>query len=206
MNGGPLVHVVDDDPDIREALALLLSSVDVEVRSYASADAFLAEHDGGVSGLACMLLDVRMPGMSGMALLERLSGQGVRLPVIVMTGHGDIDMAVRAMKLGAADFVTKPLAPQALLEKVQELLRRGSSPPADPLGDSAQAAARLKELTVREREIFDRLVSGEPNKAIALDLGTSIRTVETHRSRIMAKLNAKSLVDLVLISVAGQRL
>lgn len=205
MTGGPLVHVVDDDPDIREALALLLSSVDVEVRSYASADAFLAEHDGGVGGLACMLLDVRMPGMSGMALLERLSGQGVRLPVIVMTGHGDIDMAVRAMKLGAADFVTKPLAPQALLEKVQELLRRGLSPPADPLGDSAQAAARLKELTVREREIFDRLVSGEPNKAIALDLGISIRTVETHRSRIMAKLNAKSLVDLVLISVAGQR-
>ncbi len=205
MTEGPLVHVVDDDPDIREALALLLSSVDVTVRSYASADAFLAEHDDGVGGLACMLLDVRMPGLSGMALLERLNARGMRLPVIVMTGHGDIDMAVRAMKLGAADFVTKPLAPQALLEKVQDLLRRGSSP-TDPLGDSAKAAVRLGTLTVREREIFDRLVSGDSNKAIALDLGISIRTVETHRSRIMAKLSAKSLVDLVLISVAGQRL
>ncbi len=200
MSDGPLVHVVDDDPDIREALAMLLSSVDLEVRTYASADAFLSAPAEPHRGPACMLLDVRMPGMSGMALLERLNERGTPPPIIVMTGHGDIDMAVRAMKLGAMDFVTKPLAPQALLEKVQDLLRRGP-PTAEPVGEAAAAVA-MESLTSRERQIFDRLVAGASNKAIALDLEISIRTVETHRARIMAKLNAKSLVDLVLIAVA----
>ncbi len=196
----PLVHVVDDDSEIRRSLELLLQSVAIEVSSYASADEFLGRYPASVDRPGCVLLDVRMPGMSGMALLERLCAEHPALPVIIITGHGDIDMAVRAMKLGAADFITKPLSSQALLDRVQQVLREAAEPSAPDSG-SPVAIARWQTLTPREQEVFDLIVTGAANKAIGLELGISIRTVESHRASIMEKMRARTLVDLVHLSV-----
>jgi len=196
----PLVHLVDDDPEIRRSLSLLLESVALETRTYASADEFLDGFEASLDRLAVVLIDVRMPGMSGMTLLERLRVEQPSLPIIVITGHGDIDMAVRAMKLGAMDFISKPFGPQDLLDRIQDALSKGAQTAAR-VASAREAAARLQTLTAREREIFDRIVSGEANKAIALDLGLSVRTVESHRASLMEKLGARTLVDLVLLSV-----
>jgi len=201
MKQAPVVHVIDDDSEIRKSLELLLKSVALDVSTYASADEFFHNLEAFPGRPACLLLDVRMPGMSGMALLERLREEHPWLPVIIITGHGDIDMAVRAMKLGAADFVTKPLSSQALLDRVQQVLREPAGPNAQNVSDH-EAAARWEGLTPREQEIFDRIVSGFSNKAIAWELGISIRTVESHRASIMEKMEAKTLVDLVLLSVS----
>jgi two-component system, LuxR family, response regulator FixJ len=201
LSPAPLVHVVDDNAELRTALQLLLKSVSIEVRTYASADELLGIPGGLPERPSCVLLDVRMPGMSGMALLERLRQQYPGLPIVIMTGHGDIEMAVRAMKLGAVDFVTKPFSSQALLDLIQDVLRR-SAEPRDTPASLADAIARWTTLTAREREIFERIVSGDSNKVIAYDLGISIRTVESHRARIMEKMGAKTLVDLVLTSVS----
>ncbi len=198
MSAKPLMHVVDDNAEMRASLQLLLKSVALDAQTYASADEFLLRFSPTADRPAVLLLDVRMPGMSGMALLERLRAQYPCLPIIMVTGHGDIDMAVRAMKLGAMDFITKPFSAQALLDRVQELVRR--APETGASQPEAEAAARLASLTTREREIFDRIVCGASNKVIALDFGISIRTVESHRANIMAKLEARTLVDLVLIS------
>jgi FixJ family two-component response regulator len=197
----PIAYVVDDNKEMRDSLCKLLESVAIEAVAYASADAFLATHAEPLDRPAVMLLDVRMPGMSGMTLLEHLRSEYPHLPVIMITGHGDIDMAVRAMKLGAIDFVTKPFAAQPLLDRIQDALRpptvaSGRAEPAE------SAKARLATLTPREREVFDRIVSGQANKVIALELGISVRTVESHRANIMGKLEADSLVDLVLLRVA----
>ena len=201
MSAPPLVHVVDDNPELRDSLRLLLTSVALDVQTYASSDEFLHRFRETPDRPAVLLLDVRMPGMSGMTLLERLRGDFPSLPVIVITGHGDIEMAVRAMKLGAIDFMTKPFSAQVLLDRVQELVREARSTIA---GEGAeQAAARLVTLTAREREVFDRIVGGQANKVIADDLGISVRTVESHRANVMQKLGAKTLVDLVLIAVHG---
>jgi len=200
VTGVPLVHVVDDDPDIRVALQLLLSSVAIDAITYASADEFLLRFREMPGRPAVLLLDVRLPGLSGMALLERLRAERSPLPVIMLTGHGDIDMAVRAMKAGATDFLTKPFSSQILLDRIQDLLRRSSELTA-PVGGRDEAAARFATLTAREREIFDHIVSGDSNKAVARKLGISIRTVESHRASIMEKMQAKTLVDLVLASV-----
>ena len=200
MSGAPLVHVVDDDPDIRISLQLLLSSVAIDAITYASADEFLLRFREMPGRPAVLLLDVRLPGLSGMALLERLRAERSPLPVIMLTGHGDIDMAVRAMKAGATDFLTKPFSSQILLDRIQDLLRRSSELTA-PVGGRDEAAARFATLTAREREIFDHIVSGDSNKAVARKLGISIRTVESHRASIMEKMQAKTLVDLVLASV-----
>lgn len=201
MRMKPLVHVVDDNAEMRASLQLLLKSVALDAQTYASADEFLLRFSPTADRPAVLLLDVRMPGMSGMALLERLRAQHPSLPIIMITGHGDIDMAVRAMKLGAMDFITKPFSAQALLDRVQEVVRRppetGAARP-----EAEEAAARLATLTPREREIFDRIVSGASNKVIALDFGISIRTVESHRASIMDKTKSRTLVDLVLLSVS----
>jgi FixJ family two-component response regulator len=197
----PLVHVVDDEVEIRESLQLLLDSVGLENKAYASADEFLAEYVEDPDRPSVLLLDVRMPGMSGMALLERLHTGCGAMPIIIITGHGDIDMAVRAMKLGAVDFITKPFSSQSLLDRLQEVLRKTAERAAQER--MAQGAtARFDALTAREREIFDRIVAGESNKAIAYDLGISVRTVESHRASIMEKLEARTLVDLVMLSVS----
>jgi two-component system response regulator FixJ len=201
MNENPEVHVVDDDADVRESLRMLLESVGLRVQVYASADAFLAEYQPGSEYGQCLLLDVRMPGMSGMALLEVLHRDGKRIPTVIITGHGDIPMAVKAMKLGAMDFLTKPYNHQQLVDLVQHALRRDSQV-GDVGVDPSVAASRWNSLTAREKEIFQRIVSGDANKAIAYALDISVRTVESHRSRIMEKMAARSLVDLVLLSVA----
>jgi two-component system response regulator FixJ len=201
MSESPVVYIVDDDPDIRKSLFILLKSVSIEARSYASCDQFLEEIPENLSHPSCLLLDVRMPGMSGMALLERLRDHDISLPIIMLTGHGDIEMAVRAMKLGAADFLTKPFSGQALLDRVQEVLRRGQQQVASISVSVEEAQARWDALTPREKEIFDRICSGSSNKVIAADFGISIRTVESHRARIMEKMKVRTLVELVLLSV-----
>jgi two-component system, LuxR family, response regulator FixJ len=200
VNAMPLVHVVDDNPEMRGSLQLLLKSVAIDAQTYATADEFLLRIAQAPDRPAVLLLDVRLPGMSGMALLERLRAEHPSLPVIMITGHGDIDMAVRAMKLGARDFITKPFSSQALLDRIQEVVRRGPATSTPELSGQ-EVAARLATLTAREREIFDRIVAGASNKVIALDFGISIRTVESHRANIMEKMKARTLVDLVLISV-----
>jgi FixJ family two-component response regulator len=202
VSTAPLVHVVDDDPDIRISLQLLLSSVAIDAITYASADEFLLRFREMPGRPAVLLLDVRLPGLSGMALLERLRAERSPLPVIMLTGHGDIDMAVRAMKVGATDFLTKPFSSQILLDRIQDVLRRSSDLVAPAVGfDESVSVARFATLTAREREIFDHIVSGDSNKAVARKLGISIRTVESHRASIMEKMEAKTLVDLVLASV-----
>jgi FixJ family two-component response regulator len=201
MKGSKLVYVVDDDEDVRESLRMLLHSVGLQVGVYASADAFMADYRPAPEYAQCLLLDVRMPGTSGMALLETLHRDRASIPTVIITGHGDIPMAVKAMKLGAIDFLTKPYNHQQLLDLVQRALRSGSHP-AEAVVDPSDAQSRWTSLTAREQEIFERIVSGQANKAIAYDLDISVRTVESHRSRIMQKMEARTLVDLVLLSVA----
>jgi FixJ family two-component response regulator len=187
--------------EVRESLGMLLRSVAMEVRAFPTADAFLTDFRDSGDRLALLLLDVRMPGMSGMALLELLRAEQPSLPIILITGHGDIDMAVRAMKLGAMDFITKPFSPQSLLDRIQQVLHQAAAEAAAGTAIE-EAGARLASLTPREREVFDRIVSGQSNKVIAIDLGISVRTVESHRASIMDKLEASTLVDLVLLSVS----
>lgn len=201
MNATPLVHIIDDEEDVRESLRMLLESVDIETRCHRSVSDFLAAHDpqAAPDRPTCVLLDVRMPDVSGMTLLERLHDQRARLPVIVLTGYGDIPMSVDAMKLGAADFLTKPVNHQQLLDRVQEVLREATTAQGiDGIDiDPRIARERWESLTPREREICSRIASGSSNKRVALELDISVRTVESHRSRIMEKLQARSLVDLV---------
>jgi FixJ family two-component response regulator len=202
MTTTPFIHLVDDDVEIRHSLSMLLRSMAMEVHTYASADDFLSGFRGAGDRPTVLLLDVRMPGMSGMTLLEQLRREHPSLPIILITGHGDIDMAVRAMKLGAMDFITKPFSAQSLLDRIQEVLRQSAHTTTATAVGAEEAAARLEALTPREREVFDRIVSGESNKVIAIDLGISVRTVESHRANIMDKLGANTLVDLVLLSVS----
>jgi len=200
MTGVTIVHLVDDDFEIQKSLRLMLKSVAIETRTYGNADEFLAEFVEEPDHRAILLLDVRMPGMGGMSLLAQVREEFPSLPIIMVTGHGDIDMAVRAMKLGAIDFITKPFSSQILLDRIQEVIRHTPKTVA-PAECAKQAAARLEALTTREREIFDRIVTGCSNKKIALDLEIGVRTVESHRANLMEKLKARTLVDLVLLSV-----
>jgi two-component system response regulator FixJ len=195
----PIVHVVDDEADVRDAVALLLRSVGLRSALYASAQQFLAEYRPGAPG--CLLLDVRLPGMSGLELQERLASSGFALPIIVMSGHGDIPMAVRAMRCGALDFVEKPFHDQTLLDRVHEAIQR-SARLQDDAGERALLQRRYASLTEREKEVMARVVQGRPNKLIADDLGLSTRTVETHRAHIMEKMQAKSLSHLVRMALA----
>ncbi len=201
MNNRPTVAVVDDDEDVRSSIQALLESVGIQAQLYPSADAYLVDTAATSDLPRCLLLDVRMPGISGMTLLERLTDLGRRPPTIVMTGHGDIPMAVAAMKLGAADFLTKPVNHQLLLDAVQKLLRRQPADAAPQTATPEEAVARWQRLTAREREVFERIAAGDSNKVVAYALDISVRTVETHRARIMEKLDADSLVDLVLLAV-----
>jgi FixJ family two-component response regulator len=195
----PMVHVIDDEDDVRQALALLLRSVGLASRLYASAQEFLAEYRPGAPG--CLVIDVRLPGMSGLELQERLTQQGVALPVILMTGHGDIPMAVRAMRAGALDFVEKPFHDQLLLDRIHEGIRR-SQALQDDAGERATLERRYASLTEREKEVMAQVVDGQPSKLIADRLGLSTRTVETHRAHVMEKMQAASLSHLVRMAVA----
>lgn len=194
----PTVFIVDDDPGIRKAMQLLLKSVGLRSEIFASGDEFLARFDPERPG--CLILDIRMPGLGGLELQERLLGAGNSLPIIFITGHADVPMAVEAMHKGAFDFVQKPVRDQELLERIKAALgsdRRARSEQARRAG----VAARLGTLTVREREVMDLVVTGKPNKVIAYELGVSQRTVEIHRARVMVKMQARSLPDLVRMTL-----
>jgi two-component system response regulator FixJ len=198
-----IVFIVDDEPAIRDSLALLLRSVGLPTRTFASAAEFLAafrpvDH-------ACLLADVRMPGMSGLELQETLRARGVRLPAIILTGHGDIAMAVRAMKAGASDFIEKPFNDQVLIDAVHRALAEAAQPAAGRAADRAAIEARLDTLSPREREVMQFVVEGRPNKVIATRLGLSTRTVEVHRAKVMEKMQAGSLAELVRMALATGR-
>lgn len=194
MQYRPIVHIVDDDNAVRDALSLLLYSEDIEHQSYASAEDFLDQY--AQSKLGCLLLDVRMPGMDGLELLDSLKAQNVDIPVIFMTGHGDVSLAVKAMKLGATDFIEKPFDTERLLALVRNCLIESLN--INQTGELKQKIdERIAMLTKREKEVMELLVNGKQNKGIAQELGISPRTVELHRSRVMEKMQATSLSELV---------
>jgi len=190
----PTVFVVDDDEAVRESLALLVHSVGLEAESFASAQAFLEVYRPERCG--CLITDIRMPGMSGLELQEKLNEARIHVPVIVLTGHGDVPAAVRALKGGAVDFVEKPFNPQALLDLIQQAIARDAELRTQAAHDEA-IAERMALLTPRENDVLELVVEGKANKVIAVDLGISERTVELHRGRIMRKMQARSLADLM---------
>jgi two-component system response regulator FixJ len=195
MSAQAMISIVDDDPDIRDSLAMLLQSAGLSSREFASAEDFLANGLSAQGG--CVLADIRMPGMDGFALLSAIAARRLTIPVIMMTGHGDVPMAVSAMKQGAADFIQKPIDAEALLQRVRQVLAatagtRSAATEVDP-----DLLERLSRLTEREREVFDLLVNGDPNKVVAFKLSISPRTVEIHRARVMEKLNLRNVAELV---------
>jgi len=190
---GPTAHVVDDDAAIRDALAWLLASRGVAARTWGSAEAFLEGWRPEMRG--CLVLDVRMGGMSGIELFDRLQALGCGLPVLFLTGHGDVPLAVSALKKGAFDFVEKPFNDNQLVDRVLEAIRQGEAWRQEREAE-AGIARRLRQLTAREREVMERVARGEPNKAIADGLDIALRTVEVHRSRVFEKMGVRSAVEL----------
>jgi two-component system, LuxR family, response regulator FixJ len=189
-----MVFIVDDDEAVRASLGFLLKSVGIAATSLGSAQAFLATYDALQRG--CLLLDIRMPGMSGLELQRQLNLRGAIIPVIFITGHGDVPMAVAAMKDGAFDFVQKPFRDQDLIDRVQRALVRDQEN-CVALSQHTKIRARLDSLTPREREVLALMTRGKPNKVMAADLGISQRTVEIHRARVMEKMEARSLAQAV---------
>lgn len=189
----PIVHVVDDDDAIRDALAWLLRSRGVAARTWPSAEAFLAGCSDAMRG--CIVLDVRMEGMSGVELFDHLLAHGNRLPVIFLTGHGDVPLAVAALKKGAFDFVEKPFNDNDLVDRIVAAVRHDASE-QERLESEASVAARLAGLTARERQGMERVLAGDYNKTIADALGIAVRTVEVHRARIFEKMGVRSAVEL----------
>ena len=197
----PVVHVVDDDEAVRQSLAFLLRTVRLEVKTYESAVAFLGSRP--VTGAGCVITDVRMPEISGLDLLRRLRELEVALPVIVITGHGDVRLAVEAMKAGAVDFLEKPFDDEVVLSAVRAALDQREKD-SKREAERSEVASRLASLSNRERQVLDGLVAGRPNKTIAYDLGISPRTVEVYRANVMTKMDAATLSDLVRMAlVAG---
>ena len=196
----PKAHVIDDDDDARESLAFLLSTSDVPVETYASARAFLAVAD---QARGVVVTDVRMPEMDGLELVRRLNERGLTLPVIVMTGHGDVPLAVEAMKAGVMDFIEKPFDDETMLAAIRRgFAAQGESEARE--GERAEFLRRIDSLSQRERQVLSGLVAGKANKVIAYDLDISPRTVEIYRAHVMSKMQAHSLSDLVRMAlVAG---
>lgn len=194
MNHEPTVFIVDDDPAMRTSLRWLIESVGLHVETYPSAADFLANYDPVRPG--CLVLDVRMPGMSGLELQEKLATRHAPVPIIVITGHGDVAMAVRAMKTGAVDFIEKPFNDQVLLDRIQQSLDKDAE---TRLGNVEReiVAARIALLTPREQEVMEHVVAGQLNKQVAANLNISIKTVEVHRAKIMEKMQASTLSKLV---------
>ena len=194
------VFVVDDDEAVRDSLALLLRSVELAVATFSSANDFLDSYDPAAPG--CLILDVRLPGMSGLELQQRLADDGADLPIVFITGHGDVPMAVRAMRRGAVDFLQKPFSDQELLDRVQQALAEQSQR-RQQSELKAEIAQRIRSLTPREHEVMELIVEGLANKVIANRLGTSQRTVEVHRASVMRKMQADSVARLVHLVFAA---
>ena len=193
----PCIHVIDDDESMRDSLEYLFDTVDMPARTYESAAAFLATVDEARGG--CVVTDVRMPGMSGIELLRELKSRGRGLPVIVITGHGDVPLAVEAMREGAVDFLEKPFANDQLLASIRRALAQPA--PRTPGDEQGQARAKIARLSARERQVFGRLAAGQLNKTIAHDLGISIRTVEVYRAKVMEKMECESLPALIHLTL-----
>jgi two-component system response regulator FixJ len=200
MQNGDVVHVIDDDEAVRRSLALLLFSAGYKVDTYGSAESFLDALPMATGG--CAIVDIRMPGMDGLALQEHLTARNVLLPVVVVTGHADIALAVRAMKAGARDFIEKPYANERMIEAVRAALDSGRVDVARArrLDD---ARTRIQRLSAREYDVLRELVAGRPNKLVAHSLGISARTVEIHRANMMEKLGVRSLSEAVRIFIAA---
>jgi two-component system response regulator FixJ len=195
MNAAAVICIVDDDEAVRDALCLLLQLSGYQVETYESARALLAA--GSVARCACLVTDIRMPDMDGLELQNEVKKQAPNLPIIIMTGHGDIPLAVRAMKAGAIDFLEKPFPEEALLDSIRTALSQ-TGPLLNP------AAEKLQQLTAREREVLDLIVDGNQNKMVAHKLGISVRTVEVYRGRIMEKMQVRTVADLVRITLAAR--
>ncbi len=202
MNALPTVHVIDDDDAVRDSIHMFLANEGLEVRTYPSADAFIAVLDSAPPG--CVVTDVRMPGMSGIELLAEIARLRLAMPVIVVTGHADVPLAVRAMKSGAVDLLEKPFKAADLIDAVSRALEVGRNSQRSVLS-AQEAQARLATLSMRETEVLDRLVRGQPNKIIAYEMGISPRTVEVHRANVMKKTQAGSFSELVRMFLNVER-
>ena len=198
MSSSQIVHVIDDDVAVRQSMAFLLSTAGHAVRVHESAVAFLQAFSGTEDG--CVVTDIRMPGMDGLELQGRLKSMNIGLPVIVITGHGDIALAVQAMKAGAIDFIEKPFDDDVLLVAIRSALARNLHL-VEREAQLAEIGRRLQSLSDRERDVLEGLVAGKPNKIIAYDLGISARTVEVYRANVMTKMRADSLSELVRMAI-----
>ena len=196
-----VVFIVDDDDAVRESLEFLMKSIDQSSESYASAKDFLNAY---TDKPGCLLLDIRMPGMSGIELQEELKKRDIHIPIIFITGHGDVPMAVKAIQAGAADFIQKPFRDQELIDRIREVLVEDSQNRAD-LAERSEILQRMDTLTEREREVMEQVVVGKANKVVAIDLSVSQRTVEIHRANVMEKMKAKSLAQLVRLVMRARR-
>ena len=199
-NNNRMVFIVDDDDAVRESLGFLMKSIGIESRGFSSATEFLEFYDDEIVG--CLVLDIRMPGMSGLELQDRLNEINAILPIIFITGHGDVPMAVQALKKGALDFIQKPFRDQDLIDRINHALDQDHDS-RNMLSQKREILDRIDELTSREKEVMDLVVQGSPNKIIAADLDVSQRTVEIHRSRVMEKMQARSLAQLVRMTITA---
>ncbi|WP_165184536.1 response regulator FixJ [Caulobacter soli] len=199
-----VVHVVDDDESARESLAFLLEAADFEVVSHASALALLDALP--LDGAGCVITDMRMPDMTGLELVRELNARGCRVPIIMITGHGDIPLAVEAMRAGVADFIEKPFGESRMIDALNRALEAGPPPASAAVSDEATLVRqRLETLSERERQVLDGVVDGQPNKVIARELGISPRTVEIYRAKLMAKMHADNLAALVRMTLSSRR-
>ena len=201
-SGAATIYVVDDDDGMRRALSLLLTTVGYKTAAFASPKEFLEKFQRDTAG--CLVLDIRMPGMSGLELQQHLNRMGAMLPVIFITGHGDVPMAVQAMKEGAFEFVQKPFRDQDLLDRINHALELDKEN-RSTLARRADVLHRLESLTPREKQVMDLVVDGAANKVIAIDLGLSERTVEIHRSKVMEKMGARSVAHLVKLQLSTSK-
>ncbi|MEJ2818051.1 response regulator FixJ [Caulobacter sp. CCG-8] len=199
-----VVHVVDDDESARESLAFLLEAADFEVVSHASALALLDALP--LDGAGCVITDMRMPDMTGLEMVRELNTRGCRVPIIMITGHGDIPLAVEAMRAGVVDFIEKPFGESRMIDALNRALEAGPKPAAPQASDEAAVVRqRLETLSERERQVLDGVVDGQPNKVIARELGISPRTVEIYRAKLMAKMHADNLAALVRMTLSSRR-
>ncbi|MFI5397089.1 MAG: response regulator transcription factor [Candidatus Binatia bacterium] len=201
MHSNATVFVVDDDPAMRESLRWLIESVGLNVETFPTAQEFLESYDPSTPG--CLVLDIRMPGMSGLDLQSELAARKIPVPILIITGHAEVPVAVRALKAGALDFIQKPFSDQLLLDRIRRAIE------ADVLSrrawsERAEVAARVGQLTPREREVMDLVIAGKANKVIASELGLSPKTVEVHRAHVMKKMQVDSLADLVRLGILAR--